>query len=93
MYKCNYPPSLIEKLRVAQLKSPSVLERLSELENNPKGRAIETCVPAFGQYYVNANRYDIVFDIDEDKKLIEIRDCILHTTLYRILKAKIQPNQ
>ncbi len=56
------------------------------MSENPTSIAIPTNLPVFSQYYVNAgNRHVILFDIDEQDKIIEF-NAIFHTSrLYRLL--------
>ena len=91
MYSFDCPNSVFEKLKVNSKTSPSINVRLEELANNPKAKAIPTNIPIIGEYYVNAGRYCILFDIDDSAQIVKIYSVVLSAYLDKVLKGKIIP--
>lgn len=69
--------------------STSISAKLEELVVNPKARAKQTEIPIIGTYYINAGRFSILFDIDEEKEEIHILNIVYSSFLYKILSGKI----
>lgn len=72
MYSIECSDDVIEQLSALTPKSePGVRKHLEGLVQNPLARAKPTNNPALGDYYIHAgNKYDILFNINEDKKTI-----------------------
>jgi hypothetical protein len=89
MYSLLLRGNLAEDLRKANIGSPSVETRLEELSTNPFSRAIKTGIPVIGNYYVNAGRYCILFDVDEDSEKINILAICNNNLLHKILRRSL----
>jgi mRNA-degrading endonuclease RelE of RelBE toxin-antitoxin system len=91
MYSFDVTDNVLEKLKECNKKSPSISVRLEELANNPMGRAIPTHIPLIGDYYVNAGRYCILFNVDQTNSKVTIISVKLSPYLDKILRNKIPP--
>lgn len=89
MYSIYNTDETREKLKNANRISTSISNRLDELEQNPFTVAISTNIPRIGDYYVNAGRYCILFDIDPLSESIYVRDVVLSAKLHKILTGRI----
>jgi len=80
-------PEIEERLRIADNHSPSVGDKLNELQSNPLTNAIKTNNPNLGEYYVNAGKWCLIFNIDGDS--VEILSVMHSAKLYKILTGRI----
>jgi len=85
MYILVIPES--ERLRILEFSkiSTGMLLRLEELIANPLARAKETKLPAIGNYYINAGRYAVTFDIDVNDEKVIIISVVFKAFLHKIL--------
>jgi mRNA-degrading endonuclease RelE of RelBE toxin-antitoxin system len=91
MYQVQCSDRIHEQLTLANKTSPSVSERLLELEENPLAHAKETGVQIIGDYYVNAGRYCIVFNIDHEEEIVNILSVCADAYLYKIITGRLLP--
>lgn len=91
MYSFNCVDTVLDKLKECSKTSPSINSRLEDLANNPMAKAIPTNIESIGNYYVNAGRYCILIDVDEEKQEVTILSVVLSPYLDKVLKGKIQP--
>ncbi len=80
---------LVDELKSACQVSPSIISRIEEMGNNPLSKANKTDIPVVGEYYVNAGRHCILFDVDFDNEKIELRSVVQNVLLHKILTGKI----
>lgn len=94
MYSFLIPKTVVEDLNKANSGSPSVMQRIEEMASNPFSKAIKTDIRIIGDYYVNAGRYCILFNVDESTSTITIKSIVLDNLLHKILTDRIQiPNR
>jgi hypothetical protein len=91
MYQIVLRGQLDEDLKKASKTSPSIQLRLEEFGTNPLAKAIKTNIPIIGEYYVNAGRYCILFDVDSQSQKVEIIAVVLDNLLHKILSGRIPP--
>jgi mRNA-degrading endonuclease RelE of RelBE toxin-antitoxin system len=89
MYQVQYSDKILEHLQAAYKVSPSIADRLLELEDNPLARAKPTNMPAFGDYYVNAGRYCILFDVDQNTETVTILSVRQAPYVHKLLTGRI----
>jgi hypothetical protein len=80
---------LRDEIKKATIQSPSIGDRLNEMSINPMAKAIKTDIPVIGEFYVNAGRYCILFNVDLDNEKIDIRSLVQDVLLDKVLKDKI----
>jgi mRNA-degrading endonuclease RelE of RelBE toxin-antitoxin system len=90
MYSLDIPPSVDERLANFAKSSPSINNKLQELVNNPEAVAVPTGKPAIGDFYVNAGRYAITFDINHDNQSVQLLSVVTRPYLHKLLTGKIQ---
>jgi hypothetical protein len=90
-YTINIPSRVQVRLAASNKKSPGIATRLTELLTNPYAKARKTNMPVIGSYYVNAGRYAILFEINEESKTIDCLAVVLRPFLYKMIKGKIHP--
>lgn len=78
-------------MRETSKKSPSVAERVHDLCENPFKKAIPTNIAIIGTYYSNCGRWCLLFDIDEDKEMVDIVGVMADAKLHKILTGRISP--
>ena len=91
MYKFVISADVLSSMKAATATAAGIADRIEDLANNPLARAKKTEIPAIGQYYINAGRYCILFDIDEASNEIRILAVVLSAYLFKILVGRIQP--
>lgn len=89
MYSFRIPLPVLQKLIELRRKFPSIDARLTDLANNPQGRATPTNIQAIGDFYTNAGRSCILFNIDQNTQVITILDVVDRSYLYKVLQGKI----
>lgn len=87
MYHISIPPSIEKTLVEANQKSPSIASRLVEMLETPLIRAVRTNLPLLGNYYINAGRWCILFNINEEDKIVELTGVKLSSGLYNIMRS------
>jgi mRNA-degrading endonuclease RelE of RelBE toxin-antitoxin system len=85
MFTVHYSDKVFEYLKNAAKTSPSLLDRLEGLEENPFARAKETGLDTIGAYYISAGRYCILCDIDPDAEVVTILSVRLRGFVYRVM--------
>lgn len=91
MYSFKVTDDIIKQLNAACIVAPSIHNRLTDLSTNPLAKAVATNIPLFGDFYVNAGRYCIVFNIDNKNQRIEILAVVLSPFLNKILTGQLPP--
>jgi len=77
-----------ERLENANTRSPSIGDRLIELQNNPLTNAIKTNMSVHGEYYVNAGKWCILFNINGNE--VNIVNLMRSEKLHKIFNGKIK---
>jgi len=80
---------VLKEIKEKSQRSPSILNKLENLSLNPHSICIPTGIPQIGNYYVNAGRYCILFDIDDNNKVVHIHSIYLSAKLHKILTNRI----
>jgi len=88
MYRLYLTESIRQILHRHYQQSPSLGNKLELLESNPLSIAIPTDMPIIGEYYVNAGRFAILFNLGEDNK-VSILSIVLRAKLHKILTKRI----
>jgi len=78
-----------KRLIKANSKSPSVSTKLAEIAENPLNNAIRTHIPAMGDYYINAGRWCILFNVKETEEVVDVLSIVLSPYLHKILTGRI----
>jgi mRNA-degrading endonuclease RelE of RelBE toxin-antitoxin system len=89
MYQVQYSDKILGHLTAANKVSPSISERLQQLEDNPLARAKETGIETIGTYYINAGRYCILFEIHEEEQIVEILSVRRGAYIHKLLRGII----
>jgi mRNA-degrading endonuclease RelE of RelBE toxin-antitoxin system len=93
MYNLHYSQNLFNKIKDLGVDYPSLVNKVKALTENPHEIAIATNVEAFCDYYVNAGKHAILFDIDQDEEKILLKHILLKARLHKILTGRIEaPN-
>lgn len=92
MYTINIPLTVQVRLTHFNKESPSITTQLADLLKNPYAKAQETKIPVIGKYYINAGRYAILFEINDEAKTIDCLGVVLRACLYKILTERIPPS-
>jgi mRNA-degrading endonuclease RelE of RelBE toxin-antitoxin system len=87
MYQVEYSDKILQYLNDAAKHSTSVIDRIQELEENPLARARPTNNSVIGEYYVNAGRYCILMDIDQENSTVTILSVRSRSWLHKILSG------
>ena len=91
MYRFEISDRVIKSLRDAASVAKSIPDKLNDLAVNPVSNAISTGIPIIGSYYINAGRYCILFDINNDEQIVSILSIVPNSYLYRVLTGRIDP--
>jgi hypothetical protein len=91
MYQFRISETVKKNLLNANKISTSIESRLSDLSANPMSKAIPTNISIIGDFYVNAGRYCILFDVNEEQQIVEINSVVLSAYLHKIITGKISP--
>lgn len=89
MYTFICSESVKTRLREFGKVSTSISTKVEELVVNPKARAKQTEIPIIGKYYVNAGRFSILFDIDEEREKIHVLNIVYSSFLHKVLSGKV----
>lgn len=92
MYLFEITADTFFQLRQNSIKSPSILNKIEVLSETPLSGAIQTGIETIGDYYVNAGRWCILFNIDEQNQTVQLLRIMHSAKLYKILQGLIPPD-
>ncbi|MES1227010.1 MAG: hypothetical protein ABUT20_66670, partial [Bacteroidota bacterium] len=64
MYQFAFSTASLESFTKATRIATGLYQNLVRLGTNPLSNSIPTNIPAIGDYYINAGRYCVVFNVD-----------------------------
>jgi hypothetical protein len=91
MYQFKITDKVKNDLLRANKIATSIEARLIDLSANPMSKAIPTNISIIGDFYVNAGRYCILFDVDQVDQVVELNGVVLSAYLHKIITGKISP--
>ena len=85
------PNYLLPSIQKANVSSPSVMGKIIELENSPSSLSIKIEVSGLSDFYVNAGKFCILFNYNEEEEKIEIINIVRSALLHKIQSGWVVP--
>jgi mRNA-degrading endonuclease RelE of RelBE toxin-antitoxin system len=89
MFTISCSDSVVQDLQEAAKIATSIPSKIEELSVTPLANAIPIEVPYAPQYYVNAGRFCILFNIDPTTSDVEIIRVVSNAYLYKVITRRI----
>lgn len=85
MYQIAYTNTSLQKIKEVYTKSPSILNNIKSLAENPYEKALKINRSGFSDYYVNCGKYCILLNIIDETSSIDLILVVHRSFLYRAM--------